>query len=457
MTADCISRERREGTLPLLFLTPLKAHDIVYAKGLAHVLRALTFWLAAVPVLTIPFIAGGIGWLEVLMSVLINLCSLCLAATAGLLASARSRVWTRALALALALAFVFLLAFLSILPVLLNFAAPKRTWLYTELPNFFHGYVIALNLRNAWPDFLGVIRQPHQRVAMLLGAGASVILAFLFVLNGVAAWSLNRKWQEQPASARAVWLSNKLFRPVLFQNVLRRWLRWVLQRNPIGWLEQRSWSGRLVVWSWFAIVMCIYSSLFSNLSLYQRGFHDAQGFLATLLAGSIALSAAGSFRRERETGVLELLLVAPLRESQIIWGRVRGIWAQFAPAIALLFAVWLYAASFLTTGPELPTVFLYAVTFVTVPVVGLYFSLTKRNMVAAFLWTLGVQLVIPTAVAMLSRLAAELQNLNVATDRPSVGDWLIPPVCQLLLASVLAWRLHTALRLRRFATATRGS
>jgi len=36
LTADCISKERREGTLPLLFLTPLTAREIVYAKGMAH-------------------------------------------------------------------------------------------------------------------------------------------------------------------------------------------------------------------------------------------------------------------------------------------------------------------------------------------------------------------------------------------------------------------------------------
>ena len=39
LTADCISLERREGTLGLLFLTPLSGTDIVVAKGLAHGLR----------------------------------------------------------------------------------------------------------------------------------------------------------------------------------------------------------------------------------------------------------------------------------------------------------------------------------------------------------------------------------------------------------------------------------
>src|SRR6266702_519859 len=61
LTADCISRERREGTLGLLFLTRLNAQDIVAAKGLAQGLRALTLWLAVAPVLTVPFLLGGVS------------------------------------------------------------------------------------------------------------------------------------------------------------------------------------------------------------------------------------------------------------------------------------------------------------------------------------------------------------------------------------------------------------
>ena len=40
MTADCVSRERREGTLGLLFLTPLTARDVVLGKAGTHALRA---------------------------------------------------------------------------------------------------------------------------------------------------------------------------------------------------------------------------------------------------------------------------------------------------------------------------------------------------------------------------------------------------------------------------------
>src|SRR5262245_34253636 len=87
LTADCISRERREGTLGLLVLTQLKATDIVTAKSLAQGLRALTLWLAVVPVLTIPFILGGVSWMQALLSVAISFSSICWALAAGLIAS----------------------------------------------------------------------------------------------------------------------------------------------------------------------------------------------------------------------------------------------------------------------------------------------------------------------------------------------------------------------------------
>src|ERR1041385_9088455 len=45
LTADCLSRERREGTLGLLFLTPLTSRGVVLAKSLIHALRAATLLL----------------------------------------------------------------------------------------------------------------------------------------------------------------------------------------------------------------------------------------------------------------------------------------------------------------------------------------------------------------------------------------------------------------------------
>jgi len=445
LTADCISRERREGTLPLLFLTPLSAWDIVSAKGLAHGVRSFTLWLAVLPILTICFLGGGVDWSEAVMSALVNFSAVCLALGAGLLASARARIWTRTLAWAACLAFLLLSAFLVLLPSLvltywvLFFAqASPRLTDFAQSPA--EGLAMATDIQ--WARQSGLFRSGSGVLLCTYIVMGSFSVLGLYLLSRFSAWNLKRTWQENPASARVVWLQNKLCRPVLFQKQLRAWLRWELRHNPIGWLERRSWSGRLVVWSWFAIVICIYSSLFANFGLYQRAFHALQCVLATLLAGSMALSAAGSFRRERESGVLELLLVAPLNEWQIVAGRVRGLWSQFLPAIILLCSVWLYGATFLSSDNEVPSVLAYVVTFATVPVVGLYFSLVKPNFFAALVWTVLVQVVIPAAAVLVTRLDAGQDS--------GPGDFITQAFIELAVAAFLGWRLLVVLKRREF-------
>jgi ABC-type transport system involved in multi-copper enzyme maturation permease subunit len=459
LTADAISRERREGTLPLLFLTPLKPGGIVYGKAAAHVLRAFTLWLAVLPVLTVCFIIGGVGWSDVVLSELVSFSSICLALAAGLAASSLAKEWTRAVALAMGLAFGLLVTFLTALP----FVFLQVLGWFTEIPDAETGWFgaspamglgMALNHNQAWQDiinfFLGRLR---LGLAPLICSFVIVALLSFFcalLLGRFAAWMVSRTWREQPPSARVLWLRERLCRPFVFQDLLRRWLRWELQRNPIGWLEQRSWSGRLVVWSWFAIVMCAYSSLFANMSLYQNAFGAVQGLLASILALSIAASAAGSFRRERESGVLELLLVAPLRESQIIVGRVRGLWAQFIPASVLLCGVWLYCATFLTRGGQFMPVLIYAVSFITLPVVGLYFSLTRGSFISALLWTLLTQFALPAALVEGVAFLVDYSPGRNPSEALLLAKQLIPMLFQILLAAFLSWRLHENLKRRKF-------
>src|SRR5579872_3925518 len=59
-TADCLSEEKREGTLGLLFLTDLKGYDVVGGKLVATSLNAFYGLLALFPVLAIPLLMGGI-------------------------------------------------------------------------------------------------------------------------------------------------------------------------------------------------------------------------------------------------------------------------------------------------------------------------------------------------------------------------------------------------------------
>jgi ABC-type transport system involved in cytochrome c biogenesis permease component len=60
LTADCLSEERREGTLGLLFLTDLRGYDVVLGKLVATSVHSVYGLLAMLPVLALPLLMGGV-------------------------------------------------------------------------------------------------------------------------------------------------------------------------------------------------------------------------------------------------------------------------------------------------------------------------------------------------------------------------------------------------------------
>jgi ABC-type Na+ efflux pump permease subunit len=393
-TADCISRERREGTLGLLFLTELRAGGVVVAKGVAQGVRALTLWIAVLPVLAVPVLLGGVTLMQGAISFLVNLSAICWALAAGLLASSFNKSWVRSLlwAVIIAVSFFLVLSLLAgelLMPIFFkNHPMP----LYARsIYGLVTGGGFLTNSLGTWGSYLRIGTNGTVLVAMAKLAVLSIGGLILVIL--LAGARTRRIWQEEPPSESEVWLRRTFCTPVLWTGFFRRWMRWKLERNPIGWLEQRTWSGRLVTWGWFAVVVSIYSAALTD-SHFQSyaAMHRAA---AWLLAITMAASAAGSFQRERESGVLELLLVSPLGENAIVAGRLRGLWSQFLPTVALLLFVWVYIAGVAPSGREGQAIAFYAGCFPALPVIGLYFSLRCRNFMSAFLWTLLVGLLLP--------------------------------------------------------------
>lgn len=428
LIADCISRERRDGTLSLLVLTALRPRDIVIAKGLAQSLRALTLCLAALPVLTIPFLMGGVSGRQVIASVTSALSSLCLVTGTTLLASSMCKSWTRSVSLAMTLS---ALCFWVVIQAF-GFQA-LSAGVFTTL---FVGNGVGFAPPFATAAPMAALMFPISSVAALL------------LLITIAARNVSHAAQEAPPSARMVAIQRRFFTPIFFTGTLKRWLKWELYRNPIGWLEQRSWANRLVIWSWFAIIVSVYSWLFSNLDPFRRSFSPLQTLMAWLMAGSIAATASGSFRRERETGVLELLLVAPLNEWLLVFGRLRGIWTQFAPSVILMCALWIGWLALLPydVDDSLWTIAYFISLCLTLPVAGLYFSLKISNFIGAFLRTLTVGVLIPALLAWAIRQLMAASNIY----QPSAVHCLT-----LLFNGGVAWLLlrllHQDLKHRTFA------
>lgn len=93
-TADCVSEEKREGTLGLLFLTDLNGWDVAVGKLCANSIQSFYAVLGTFPVLAVVLILGGVSLRQFCTVALAVLNAFFFAHAAGLLAS----VMTRAMA-----------------------------------------------------------------------------------------------------------------------------------------------------------------------------------------------------------------------------------------------------------------------------------------------------------------------------------------------------------------------
>ncbi|HWF18508.1 MAG TPA: ABC transporter permease subunit, partial [Verrucomicrobiae bacterium] len=436
--ADCISRERREGTVGLLFLTPLKAREIVLAKGLVHGLRSMTLLLAVLPVMTISFLVGGVTWRQALLSGLVNFSCICWALAAGLLASSISKSWLRSMLLSFGLAGCFSVALMIFTGWRVIYAVrsdpafilpfPYYGWRLQNAMNYNYlqaalpvGFFSITDLENFWGIMFGSLTHSTQRAWLREECEVAIISVMVLVVAVlIAAWNLRRRWQEEPPSARRLWMQEKFCTPVVGVGFFHRWLRRKLERNPIGWLEQRKWTGRLVTWGWLAVMISFYSAVLSAPNAWGL-LGMVQGLLAWMLVGIMASSASGSFQRERESRVLELLLVSPMSAGQIISGRLRGLWGQFVPTFALLLFVWwiLQEGAWPRRDFNFSMIPYFCGAFLTLPVIGLYYSLLRKHFISSFLWTLWMGVLLPFVLKWVLLQSAGFVQALIANFFPS--------------------------------------
>jgi len=482
--ADCLSREKREGTMGLLLLTPLKAWEIVAAKGAVHGIRAFTLLLVVAPVMTIPVLMGGVGWSEIAASFLNNFSALGLALAGSLIASSATRRWLSALLLAFVFAAIFVAALAWMIGV--NAETEGGTSSSTTLRDF-------INPPDDWPIYRCVreILLPFsvvnsgayglitfsklpaiRQTAILRGDCVIAGLSILTILAAVplAAWIVRRTWREKIPGPFQRWVARTFCTPSFAKMLYRRWSRGNLERNPVGWLGRRHWLGRLGTWFWLLLVLlpfCVPIWIQKSIS-----FGNLRWDMSWLLVGGLAIGSARGFRDERESGLMELLLVSPLGETRIILGRLWGLCAQFLPAFAaLLLLGWMLSSRVALTRDLEPTDALLPIgSFIALPVIGLYQSLRRASFIGAFLGTIWVGLVIPGGLKLLLVFAANIleaqttdlypppeytryfsdQSFTVGSVSLTPSFWFAP-FFQLILTGWAGRRLHRTLVRRNFA------
>jgi ABC-type transport system involved in multi-copper enzyme maturation permease subunit len=429
-TADAISRERREGTLPLLYLTELRSLGIVLGKTFVHGMRSASLFLAMAPWLMLPLVFGGVGLRDIATGLMLDSASLLLAQAAGLLASTIPRDWLKAAVLAELFALLLLLLMLRAHGTILAGAgaAGPTTGLTPGSPGFWNFYALwdilhggsragflsrTLQLLQITTDssihldyfdgqWFGGFGSPNEQAlwqqlsACLSPAGQTfwfrgvvgLLLAAVLVLMTtvwLATRRVERSWRDALVTSTDSELKKALIAPRFGVRAFKRRLSRALTSNPIGWLHHCSTSARMVKWGWCAFIILVEFVISSNAS----DLYAIQLWLGFVLLLGLTFSATSSFREELQTGAFELLLVTPLREWQIILGRVRGLWRQFLPAIAIYLAATVYLASgWKNVDYATPAWTACAQTllaFCTLPFIGLYFSVQRWNFLVSWL------------------------------------------------------------------------
>ncbi len=329
LTADCISREKREETLGLLFLTDLKGHDVVLGKVVAASLHFVYALLAVLPLLGMTLLLGGVTGGEFWRMVLVLLATLVFSLGLGVLVS----TYTRQPRYAMGGALLVLIFVTCVIPMLsfsvrrlsvLLYADPVRAWEFAQEAGYqrVHSAKFWLSL------------------ATVFGLGA-----------GFLAWAslaLPRVWQEGREGAwgraRSARLSEATFGTDEFREALRRRL---LGLNPYYWLASRDRSlrnmGSMLFGSMMALWLCLYAGVFiaprpTNLEAFGAGVFIAIG-LNLIYKYMVSWEASRRLHEDRESGALELLLVTPLSERQIMAGQTRALRRNFIfPALVLLAA-----------------------------------------------------------------------------------------------------------------------
>jgi len=435
LTADCLSEEKREGTLGLLFLTDLKGYDVVLGKLAVTSLNAFYALLAIGPLLALPMLMGGVtlGELGRVMLALVN--TLVFSLAMGLFISSIS--WKEQNAMMAAAGLLFFTGI--ILPALggpYEWLSPRLAFRHAASANFL-----------AWPQ--------------VFCWGLLLVQGFSWGLLLIASRKASHAWQMDPAPVEnlgenpphtaaptEIRPAGEAEEPASGVNVgassrggqIAR--KELLGRNPTEWLAGRNRSNAwvwgslgLLAFGWF--IVCLEQGRSSSFGSFIGSFSMALS-LHGLLKFWIALEAARRFFEQRRDGTLESLLSTPLSLAEIMHGQFQSLFHQFAGPVAgvllldLLLISWLGASaifhpfSFLTIWSFFAMMAILVMDAYALAWVGLWLgSKAKKSWTAAFA-ALARILLLPTSIFLAATMAfTSYGGFRGATPAIMLGLWVL--------------------------------
>lgn len=431
LTADCISQEKRDGTLGLLFLTDLKGSDIVFGKLVATSAHAFYGLLAFLPVMAIPLMAGGVTPGEVARMVLVLINTLFFSLASGMLVSAFSR-WEKRAMIATAV-LIFMGTFGVEIP------GPPFTLLSLRVG--MHGAFAAAFTANP-----------------ALFYGSSIwIFAVSWIFLGWACWLVPRQVEEKidppiaSDEATNLWPKAEEITGEVAQSTGMEKLG---EGSPVEWLANR--DGQTSVWMWLAIILSGLAWMLTHPFLNPDGsaeFAVVSGVaFHAFLKFWLAYDAASRFTADRRCGALEMLLSTPLTVGEMLGGQFRSMLKRFFKPLLCVLALDL--ALFMTgfggsatthaAGSLLMIQFVVVATFlidvVAVAAFGMWQGLKTRRSGRAALWTAARVMLLPTLVFMAFAFALWPAIVRMRSPTPFVALWFLLSAANAALCIVGALR-----------------
>jgi ABC-type transport system involved in multi-copper enzyme maturation permease subunit len=337
--ADAIAKEKREGTLGLLFLTGLPAWQITAGKLIAHGISAFFGIFVTFPLLALLVIVGGVQPLDVFQMALALLNVLFFSASMGLFVSTISLEQKRAVGRASLMVMLFWWG----LPLLarLNSSLGGPFWLselllLCSLNSSFVPSMVGAGLGSSTNPWLNLL------CLHLLG------WAFL----GLATALVPRQWQDKAEQSRfspRAWWKKLSFGNKKVRARLRAKL---LEPNPFVWLASRDRLRLLAVWIVTFVMAGIAGSIYYGTG-NQAAVLVGYCFLVTLIHRFMAIGAGASqLLVEQEQGTLEMILSTPMTAREVVAGQFRAAARQLRGPVTVVllvfagtaFALWQPAA-----------------------------------------------------------------------------------------------------------------
>lgn len=334
-TADCLSEEKRDGTLGLLFLTDLKGYDIVIGKLAATSLNAFYGILALFPVMAIPLLVGGVTIAEFWRVVLAAMNMLFFSLAVGMFCSSISRDERRSMIVAFLIVLFFAGGFPFLAAICHEWRPTRPIHQYVFIPSPGYAAVMAFDYpytKSPFNHFYASIVFTH-------------VLSWVLLI--VSSLIVPRTWQDKALSADQVKRREQLNRLQLGSPKKRRSFRQrLLALNPFYWLAARHRTKPIAVWAFLALVGFIWMlGLIFNPHDWKEDYAYVWTALIvhTVFKYWVVTEACRRFSLDRQSGALELLLSTPIQVKEIVRGQWMALERQFAgPVFVVLLADFVF-------------------------------------------------------------------------------------------------------------------